>query len=148
MKKPRQNKFWETKSLNEMSSSEWEALCDKCGRCCLHKVRDEKTGKITFLGISCWLLDTSSCRCLVYEARKQTAPDCLILSPDNISQLQTLPATCAYRTLAEGRSLKWWHPLVCGDPDTVHQAGISVQDRVVSGHHVHPDDLSYYNDRL
>jgi len=146
--KQRQNKFWETKSLNELSSSEWEALCDGCGRCCLHKVKDEKADKIAFLGVSCQFLDTSSCRCLVYEARKKMMPDCIVLSPDNIGQTNALPATCAYRRLAEGKPLKWWHPLVSGDANTVHQAGISVQDRVVSGHHVHPDDLSYYNDRL
>ena len=140
-----QNKFWKTKTLREMTSAEWESLCDKCGRCCLHNFKDGKTGKIKFIAVSCQFLDTTTCRCLVYEARKQMAPDCIKLSPDKIGEIQRLPYTCAYRSLAEGRELEWWHPLVSGDPDTVNKAGISVQDKVVSGTHIHPKDLEYYN---
>jgi hypothetical protein len=126
--KQRQHKFWKTKTLKEMTSTEWESLCDKCGRCCLHNFKDGKTGKFKFIAVSCQFLDTSTCRCLVYEARKQIAPDCIELCPDKIRQLKRLPYTCAYRSLAEGRELEWWHPLVSGDPDTVNKAGISVQD--------------------
>jgi uncharacterized cysteine cluster protein YcgN (CxxCxxCC family) len=140
-----QNKFWKTKTLREMTSAEWESLCDKCGRCCLHNFKDGKTGKIKFIAVSCQFLDTTTCRCLVYEARKQMAPDCIKLSPDKIGEIQRLPYTCAYRSLAEGRELEWWHPLVSGDPDTVNKAGISVQDKVVSGTHIHPKDLEYNN---
>ena len=143
--KQRQHKFWKTKTLTEMTSTEWESLCDKCGRCCLHNFKDGKTGKFKFIAVSCQFLDTSTCRCLVYEARKQIAPDCIELYPDKIRQLNRLPYTCAYRSLAEGRELEWWHPLVSGDPDTVNKAGISVQDKVVTGLHVNPDELEYYN---
>ena len=127
-----------------MTSTEWESLCDNCGRCCLHGVRDGKTGKIKFIAVSCRFLDISTCRCLVYEDRKQTVPDCITLSPHKIRQIKRLPYTCAYRSLAEGRLLEWWHPLISGDPETVHEAGISVQDKVLSGKHVHPDDLANY----
>jgi hypothetical protein len=127
-----------------MTSTEWESLCDKCGRCCLHNFQDGKTGKIKFIAVSCQFLDTSTCRCLVYEARKQIEPDCIKLSPAKIRSIKRLPYTCAYRSLAEGRELQWWHPLVSGDPDTVNKAGISVQDKVLPGKHVHPDDLEYY----
>lgn len=143
--KQRQHKFWKTKTLTEMTSTEWESLCDKCGRCCLHNFKDRKTGKIKFIAVSCQFLDTSNCRCLVYEARKQIAPDCIELCPDKIRPLNRLPYTCAYRSLAEGRELEWWHPLVSGDPDTVNKAGISVQDKVVNGLRVNPDELEYYN---
>ena len=139
------NQFWVTKTLNEMTSTEWESLCDNCGRCCLHSVRDGKTGKIQFIAVSCRFLNISTCRCMVYADRKQRDPDCIALSPDKVRQIKKLPYTCAYRSLADGRQLEWWHPLVSGDPDTVHKAGISVQDKVVSGLHVHPDDLEYFN---
>ena len=145
MMKQRQHKFWKTKTLKEMTSTEWESLCDKCGKCCLHNFKDRKTGKIKFIAVSCQFLDTSTCRCLVYEARKQIAPDCIELCPDKIRKLKRLPYTCAYRSLAEGRELEWWHPLVSGDPDTVNKAGISVQDKVVTGLRVNPDELEYYN---
>ena len=137
-------KFWETKTLMEMTSSEWESLCDNCGRCCLHSLKDGKTGKIEFLAVSCRFLDISTCRCSVYEKRQQIAKDCTKLSPNKIRRIKRLPYTCAYRCIAEGRQLKWWHPLISGDSNTVHEAGISVKDKVISGRHVHPDDLENY----
>ena len=137
--------FWLTKAFKELTSAEWESLCDNCGRCCLHSVRDGKTGKIQFIAVSCRFLNISTCRCMVYADRKQMDPDCIILSPDRVREIKNLPHTCAYRSLAEGRQLEWWHPLISGDPNTVHDAGISVQDKVVSGRHVHPDDLEYFN---
>ena len=139
-----QRKFWETKNLTEMTSTEWESLCDHCGRCCLHSVRDGKTGKIQFIAVSCRFLDISTCRCSVYENRGRSVPDCITLSPYKTRQIKRLPYTCAYRSLAEGRPLEWWHPLISGDPKTVHEAGISVRDKVLSGLHVHPDDLERY----
>ena len=135
--------FWVTKSLKEFTLSEWESLCDHCGRCCLHSVRNGKTGKIQFIAVACRFLDISTCGCSVYPHREQRDPDCIILTPDKIRTIKKLPYTCAYRTLAEGRQLDWWHPLVSGNPNTVHKAGISVQDKVVSGLHIHPDDLAY-----
>ena len=140
----KQNQFWQTKALKEMTKVEWEALCDNCGLCCLHSVQDGKTGKIKLLGVACRFLDSSTCNCLVYKDRFKIKADCERLSPDKIRRIIRLPYTCAYRTLAEGRELEWWHPLVSGDPNTVNEAGISVQGKVVTGAHVHPDDLEYY----
>ena len=137
--------FWATKTFDEMTSAEWESLCDNCGRCCLHSVRDGKTGKIQFIAVSCRFLNISTCRCTVYSDRKQMDPDCITLSPAKVREIKRLPYTCAYRSIADGRQLEWWHPLVSGDPNTVHEAGVSVQDKVVSGLHVHPDDLEYFN---
>lgn len=142
--KQRENQFWVAKNLKELTAAEWESLCDKCGRCCLHSVTNGKTGKIQFIAISCRFLDITTCRCTVYADRNQKDPNCIKLSPAKVGQIKKLPYTCAYRTLAEGRQLEWWHPLVSGDSNTVHEAGISVQDKVVSGLHVHPDDLSSF----
>lgn len=133
--------FWETKTLGEMSPSEWEALCDGCGRCCLEKIRDEDTGETLVAGVSCEFLDLENCRCSVYPDRLRRNPDCIPLSPENLDEIAWLPSTCAYRLIAEGRPLKWWHPLISGDPGTVHKAGISVRGKVVSGRYVHPDDI-------
>ena len=136
-----QDPFWKTKSLKEMTRDEWESLCDGCGICCLEKIEDRETGKIVLTSVSCQFLDTVNCRCMVYADRKLVNPDCMELSPDRLKHIQWLPDTCAYGCLAEGRELKRWHPLVSGAPNTVHQAGISVRDKVVPGQNVHPDDF-------
>ena len=140
----KQNQLWKTKALKEMTKAEWESLCDNCGLCCLNSVKDGKTGKIKLLAVACGYLDTTTCRCLVYKDRFKTEPDCMMLSPDKIRQIKRLPYTCAYRSLSEGRELMWWHPLVSGDPNTVHEAGISVQGKVVSRGNFNPDDLEYF----
>jgi uncharacterized cysteine cluster protein YcgN (CxxCxxCC family) len=122
--------FWKTKSLEEMSDAEWESLCDGCARCCLEKLEDEDTGKIYFTHVSCKLLDAGLCACKDYSHRSELVSDCVRLTPSNVRTLNWLPPSCAYRMVAEGRDLYWWHPLVSGDPDTVHQAGVSVRGRV------------------
>ena len=122
--------FWETKSLEEMSPAEWESLCDGCARCCLVKLEDEDSGEIGYTDVGCTLLDAGRCRCREYEHRQAKVADCVRLTPEAVRTLRWLPPTCAYRLLAEGRGLYWWHPLVSGDPATVHAAGISVRDRV------------------
>ncbi len=137
-------KFWETKSLKEMTKSEWESLCDNCGLCCLHSVQDGKTGKIKLLAAACQYLNTSTCRCSIYENRSKIEPDCIVFSPDMIRRLKRLPYSCAYRSLVDGRKLEWWHPLVSGDPNTVHESGISVQDKVVTCEHIDIDRLEYF----
>ena len=124
--------FWETKGLAEMTTAEWESLCDGCGRCCLHKLRDDATDEIDFTSVACRLLDTHSCRCSDYPNRRRLVPDCVRLTPELLPEIDWLPPSCAYRRLAEGKPLFWWHPLVSGTPQTVHEAGISVQDRVIS----------------
>jgi uncharacterized protein len=122
--------FWRRKSLAEMTVGEWESLCDGCGRCCLNKLEEEDTGRVHYTDIGCRLLDAATCRCKDYENRSEAVEDCVRLTPDNASSLKWLPPTCAYRLLANGRDLYWWHPLVSGDPATVHAAGISVRGRV------------------
>jgi len=125
-------RFWETKSLAEMTRSEWESLCDGCGKCCLVKLQDPDTDEIAYTDVACRLLDCDSCRCSDYANRKAEVPDCVVLSVRLVDQLEWMPSTCAYRLLKEGKPLYWWHPLVSGDPNAVHEAGISVRGRVIS----------------
>jgi uncharacterized cysteine cluster protein YcgN (CxxCxxCC family) len=136
--------FWKKKSLSEMTPHEWEMLCDGCGRCCLHKLEDERTGEITPTYVSCRYLDIQRCRCTIYHDPYRLPRYCKKLSPENVRQFTWLPATCAYRRIAEGKPLEWWHPLVTGNPETVHEADISVRDKVVSESIVHPEDMEQF----
>jgi uncharacterized cysteine cluster protein YcgN (CxxCxxCC family) len=122
--------FWRSKTLDAMTREEWESLCDGCGRCCLVKLEDEDTGRIHATDIGCRLFDAGTCRCKDYPNRSSVVPDCVTLTPKDVRELPWLPPTCAYRLVGEGRDLTWWHPLVSGDPQTVIDAGVSVQGRV------------------
>ncbi|MBT8084999.1 MAG: YcgN family cysteine cluster protein [Woeseia sp.] len=124
--------FWKLKSLAEMNQAEWESLCDGCALCCVQKLEDEDNGDIYFTDLACRLLDTASCRCSNYASRMKEVPDCLQLSASEPEMFRWLPASCAYRRLSEGKSLPEWHPLLTGDPESVHKAGISVRGKVVS----------------
>ena len=123
--------FWKVLKLDEMSREQWESLCDGCARCCLNKLEDWETGEIHWTNIACSLLDCDTCRCRDYHNRLAKIADCVQLTPEKISQISWLPPTCAYRLLEEGQDLRWWHPLVSGDPATVRKAGISVRGRTV-----------------
>jgi uncharacterized cysteine cluster protein YcgN (CxxCxxCC family) len=136
--------FWERKKLAELSASEWESLCDGCAKCCLHKLQDEDTDEVFYTSVACAKLDLETCRCTVYEDRLKYVPDCLDLIQENLNELGWLPDSCAYRLVAEGRSLPQWHPLVSGERKSVHKAGMSVLGRVVSEGDVAEDELELY----
>jgi uncharacterized protein len=138
------NPFWRNTTLDRLTPDQWEALCDGCGRCCLQKLRNPTTGKIHYTWVACHLLDTRTCRCTAYLLRHTLVPDCLQLTPDTILELRWLPRTCAYRLVAEKKALPQWHPLVSGDPRSVHTAGISVRRRAISEQYVHPDDVDNF----
>ena len=124
--------FWRVKTLEEMTDAEWESLCDGCARCCLNKLEDEDTGRVVYTDIACSLLDGEGCRCRDYPNRQATVPDCLQLTPEMVAELAWLPPTCGYRLVRDGEDLYWWHPLVSGDPESVHTAGVSVRRQTVS----------------
>lgn len=132
--------FWRTTPLEAMSPSQWESLCDGCGRCCLVKLEDEDTGRIHATDIGCRLFDAATCRCRDYANRSREVPDCVTLTPEEVRTLPWLPPTCGYRLVAEGRDLPWWHPLVSGDPETVVAAGVSVRGRVFASEDEVPED--------
>lgn len=123
--------FWECKSLSELSTEEWESLCDGCGRCCLNKLEDEDTGEIFFTRAACYLLDIHGCCCTQYLSRQERVPTCMSLGGE-FHQFHWLPRTCAYRLRHENQPLPDWHPLVSKRPDTVHEAGISVRHIAIS----------------
>lgn len=131
--------------MTKLSQKEWEALCDGCGKCCLNKLEDEDTGQIALTRIACRLLDDSTCRCAQYEIRHQFVPECIVLKPDNIpDHLYWMPDTCAYRLVFEGRPLFDWHPLISGNPDTVHHAGVSVRGWTIPEFEVPEEDWEDY----
>jgi uncharacterized cysteine cluster protein YcgN (CxxCxxCC family) len=136
--------FWKTKTLAEMTTTEWESVCDGCGLCCLNKLEEWDSGDIYFTSIRCKLLDDHSCRCSSYENRWDFVPDCVQLSKENVDEIAWLPPTCGYRLINEGRDLYWWHPLVSGDRETVHEAGISARGRTINETEVDVEDFEDY----
>ncbi|MBX7493799.1 YcgN family cysteine cluster protein [Qipengyuania sp. 1NDW9] len=124
-------RFWE-RPLADLNQSEWEALCDGCGRCCLHKVEYEDTGEIEETNVACTLLDCQTAQCKDYPNRKAKVPDCLRLTLKLVDKVPWLPETCAYRRRAEDRPLPRWHYLLSGDREAVIAAGVSVAGRVIS----------------
>ena len=123
------DKFWQELPLSEMTRTQWESLCDGCGRCCLHKIEDEDTNEIYFTDVACRYLDEETCQCPHYKTRQSKVPDCLTIYPNWGKKFLWLPTTCAYRLLSENKPLFDWHPLISGDVNSVHLAGISVRGR-------------------
>ena len=138
-------RFWETKALKDLSEREWEALCDGCGKCCLNKLEDEESGEVALTDVACRLFDDGTCRCAQYPIRHQFVPECIVLKPSNIDEhAYWMPQTCAYRLLWAGEKLFDWHPLISGDPATVHRAGVSVQGMTVSEFEIDEDEWEDY----
>ena len=133
--------FWKRSRLEALPRHEWEALCDGCAKCCLIKLEDEESGEVAYTRIACRLLDLGTCRCGNYPLRRQLVRGCVILSRDNIEEvLPWMPRTCAYRLVHEGQDLPDWHPLISGDPESVHRARISLRGRMVAEYDVDEDD--------
>ena len=134
-------RFWERVPLTKLTQSEWEALCDGCGKCCLNKLEFEDTGEVAFTRIACRLLDGDTCRCTQYDLRHQFVPECVRLTPKTLPKIAYwMPQTCAYRRLFEGKPLPDWHPLLTGDPESVHTAGASVRGWTIPEFEVDEDD--------
>ena len=123
--------FWE-KPLSTLDRGEWEALCDGCGRCCVHKLEDADTGELYPTNVACKLLDRKNGRCTDYANRKKLVADCVVLEKGKLESLEWLPATCAYKLRAAGEPLPDWHYLISGSRETVHQAGQSTRGWTVS----------------
>lgn len=138
-------RFWERFPLTQLTQPEWEALCDGCGKCCLNKLEDADTGEVFFTRIACRLLDDSTCRCSNYEIRKSIVPECIVLTPKNLDEISYfMPKSCAYRRLNEGRGLAEWHPLLSGDPESVHRAGIGMRGQTLGEFEIPEDDWEDY----
>jgi len=133
--------FWKTKNMAELSRNEWESLCDGCGKCCCIRLEDEDTGAIYITDVACKLFDSGACRCSNYPNRSKLVPDCVTLTSENVEQLHWLPQTCAYRLVANGEDLPDYHHLVSGSRETIHAAGMSVQEAVYSENDIDPEDV-------
>lgn len=136
--------FWENKELSDMSLDEWEALCDGCGICCLYKIDDVDSGDVLLTNVACRFLDLDTCSCNLYDDRISAMPTCIKLTPSKVENLSWLPDTCAYRLILKGKPLPNWHPLVCGDQNAIHGAGISVLGKIVGESSIIMEDLEDY----
>ncbi|MXX94649.1 MAG: YcgN family cysteine cluster protein [Gammaproteobacteria bacterium] len=137
------DRYWEYKRLDQLSQDEWENLCDGCAQCCQMRVRCDESKQLVMIPITCELLDLQSCRCTKYTDRHRLVPNCVELTPENVTTIKWLPETCAYRLIGEGKPLFEWHPLIAGNRKQMEEQGISVAHRAVSARNVHPDDLSF-----
>ncbi len=138
------DRFWQRYSLAEMTSQEWEALCDGCGLCCLVKLEDEDSSEVVYTSVACQLLDTKTARCTDYENRQSIVPDCLQLTPERVHELKWLPPSCAYKRLDIGQSLPRWHPLLTGNPNSVRKARHSAAGRCIPESTIDAENIEEY----
>lgn len=136
--------YWRRLPLTAMNEEQWEALCDGCGLCCLHKLEDEDSGQVYYTQVACKLLDLKTCRCTDYSNRLTQVPDCLSLRPDNVLKLDWLPESCSYRLLASGLALPAWHPLISKDPHARRKAGVSACNFAISERDADLDNMEQY----
>ncbi|OGG93284.1 MAG: hypothetical protein A2508_03255 [Candidatus Lambdaproteobacteria bacterium RIFOXYD12_FULL_49_8] len=136
--------FWKYKALARLSKEEWESLCDGCGLCCLKKVIYEEPFEVKFTQVACRYLDPTTCKCRDYGGRFNSREECLPLTLEHIKTPGLMPKSCAYQRIYEGAGLADWHPLLSGDPDTVHQAGISLSGQMISEEGINDEDLEKY----
>ncbi|SKA68387.1 hypothetical protein SAMN02745130_00281 [Thiothrix eikelboomii] len=132
--------WWQQKELSELTTDEWESLCDHCAKCCLNKLEDEDDGTVYYTDVACDLLDGQTCRCSNYSKRQVLMPDCVRLTPQNLEQLYWMPPSCAYRLVYEGKDLPSWHHLVSGNKATIHQQGESIIGKFVFSKDVNEDE--------
>jgi len=144
MKRSVNNCFWQNKHLPDLNEHEWDALCDGCAKCCVYKLEVVDTGEFLYTNVACHLLDLDTCKCKDYDHRFDLEPGCIKLTPQNVFELKWLPETCAYRLLAEGKPLPDWHPLVCGNPNLIHEIGMSVRNRLIKQTDVDMRNLEDY----
>ena len=98
-------RHWWEQPLHTLDAQQWEALCDGCAKCCLHKLEDADTGEVFYTRIRCRYLLEESCRCSDYVNRSINVPDCVHLERNRLEEYHWLPQTCAYRLLHEGNAL-------------------------------------------
>ena len=140
--------FWKNLTLDDLNKSEWEALCDGCGQCCLFKF-DHGNNDIAYTNVACRLLDCTTCQCKHYEKRTKIVNDCMVLDLELLTRIVNwMPPTCAYRLRFEDKQLFDWHYLNSGNHDAIHEAGISVKDRVIPEMDANLDRLEDYSMEL
>ncbi len=138
-------RFWEQKTLFEMSRDEWESICDGCAKCCLTQLQDEESEQLVFTNVACDLLNDNTCLCTDYDNRSERVPSCVTMDAGNVEQAaEFAPPSCAYRLLLLGEPLPEWHHLISGDTDTVHQQGKSARGRVVFQRDVDEESIEDY----
>ena len=138
--------FWSRFALSELNHSEWEALCDGCGSCCLIKYIDDEhvsdddnsheAEMVEYTDVTCQLMDCATGYCQHYDTRQEHVPDCIQLTIENLPQMMWLPSHCAYKRLYKGQGLPSWHLLLTQDAVATQQqmraANVGVAGRCVS----------------
>ncbi|MDR0483898.1 MAG: YcgN family cysteine cluster protein [Alphaproteobacteria bacterium] len=140
------NKFWLYTPLEKMTNSQWESLCDGCGKCCLEKIEDIDTGEVYTTQISCRLLDPNTCKCVSYETRFKYMSDCIKITPKKVYEIKWLPKTCAYRLVKEKKDLPNWHPLITGNKNSTITSGNSAKEFVIHPSEKQGDIIDYIID--